>query len=72
MARSYPYRITLYMYNGHTETHHIAAANYQDAFSKAHRFANPIAFSGRFGGVQFIDCKKLTKKYCQDRHITLE
>lgn len=72
MARSYPYRVTLYMYNGYTETHHIAAANHQDAFSKAHRFANPIAHSGKYGGVQFINCTKVTRQYIQGRHITLE
>ena len=71
MARTYPYRVALYLYSGRIETHHIAAANHQDAFSKAHRFANPIAMSGR-DGVQFIDCKKVTKQYIQDRHITLE
>ena len=71
MTRQYPYRITLYMYSGLLERHHFMASNYQDAFSKAHHFAVPIAMSGR-DGVQFIDVKKLTKKDVTDRHIILE
>ena len=72
MSRSYPYRITLRMYNGMTERHHIEASNYRDAFDKAHRFANPIAYSGKYGGVQFIDVQKLTKAYCADHGIKFE
>lgn len=72
MTRSYPYRITLYMYSGLSEKHHIKASNYRDAFDKAHRFANPIAMSGRYGGVQFIDVKKLTKQYCEEHAIRFE
>ena len=70
--RSYPYRITLLMYNGMRETHYIKASNYRDAFDKGHRFANPIAFSGKYGGVQFINVDKLTKAYCADHNITFE
>ena len=71
MNRQYPYRITLYMYSGRRETHYIHAMNHADAFSKAHRFANPIAMSGR-DGVQFIDATKLTKQYCIDHAISFE
>lgn len=71
MNRQYPYRITLYMYSGRRETHYIHASNHSDAFCKAHRFANPIAMSGR-DGVQFIDATKLTKQYCIDHNISFE
>ena len=71
MTRSYPYRITLVMYSGRRETHYIHATNHADAFSKAHRFANPIAASGR-DGVQFINTTKLTKAYCEEHHIIFE
>lgn len=71
MARPAPYRITLYLYSGLTERHHITADNYRDAFSKAHRFAVPIAMSGT-DGVRFIDVKRLTKQYVADHGITME
>ena len=71
MNRLYPYRIDLYLYSGRRETHYIKASNHADAFDKAHRFANPIAMSGR-DGVQFINDKKLTKKYCTDNNILFE
>lgn len=71
MTRSYPYRITLRLYSGLTERHYIEASNYRDAFDKAHRFAIPIAMSGR-DGVQFIDVQKLTKAYCADHGIKFE
>ena len=71
MTRSYPYRITLRMYSGLTERHYIEASNYADAFDKAHRFANPIAYSGR-DGVQFIDVDKLTRSYCTEHKIAFE
>ena len=58
MNRLYPYRIDLLMYSGRRETHYIKAMNHRDAFDKAHRFANPIAMSGR-DGVQFINDTKL-------------
>ena len=70
-TRSYPYRITLHLYSGRRESHYIEASNYRDAFDKAHRFANPIAMSGR-DGVQFINVQRLTRQYCTDNHITLE
>ena len=70
--REYPYRITLRMYSGMSDTHYIKANNYADAFSKAHRFANPIAYYSHTDGVQFIDVKKLTVRYCSDHHITFE
>ena len=72
MNRSYPYRITLVMYNGMTERHHITARNYRDAFDKAHHFANPIAYSGKYGGCQFINVDKLTKQYVTDHNIKME
>ena len=76
MTRTYPYRITLYMYSGLTERHHIMASNHRDAFDKAHRFANPIAYSGKYkghvDGVRFIDVKKLTKAYCTEHNIIFE
>jgi len=72
MTRSYPYRITLRMYNGYVERHYIEALNYRDAFDKGHRFANPIAYSGKYGGVQFIDVQKLTRQYVKDNGITFE
>ena len=71
MNRSYPYKITLRLYSGRRETHYIEASNHRNAFDKAHRFANPIAMSGR-DGVQFIDVLKLTRSYCSDHHITFE
>ena len=71
MIRTYPYRITLLCYSGRHHVHHIEANDRQDAFSKAHRFANPIAMSGR-DGVQFIDVKRLTRQYCKDNHIIFE
>ena len=71
MNRLYPYRIDLLMYSGRRETHYIKAMNHRDAFDKAHRFANPIAMSGR-DGVQFINDTKLTKQYCIDNHISFE
>lgn len=71
MNRLYPYRIDLLMYSGRRETHYIKAMNHRDAFDKAHRFANPIAMSGR-DGVQFINDTKLTKQYCFDHHISFE
>lgn len=71
MNRQYPYRITLVMYSGRRETHYIHATNHADAFSKAHRFANPIAMSGH-DGVQFIDDTKLTKQYCIDHGVQFE
>ena len=71
MTRSYPYKITLFLYSGLRETHYVKASNHSDAFSKAHRFAVPIAMSGH-DGVQFIDTKKLTKAYCIDHNITFE
>ena len=71
MNRLYPYRIDLLMYSGRRETHYIKAMNHRDAFDKAHRFANPIAMSGR-DGVQFITPTKLTKQYCADNHISFE
>lgn len=67
----FPYRISLMLYSGLIETHYIKAANRSDAFDKAHRFANPIAASGR-DGVQFINTTKLTKAYCEEHHITFE
>ena len=72
MNRSYPYQITLRMYDFTREVHYIHASNYRDAFDKAHRFANPIAMSGKYGGVQFIDVQKMTKAYCADHGITFE
>lgn len=69
MNREYPYRITLLLYSGRRETHYIKASNHQDAFSKAHRFANPIAVSGT-DGCQFINVDRLTKQYCADHGIT--
>lgn len=72
MNRLYPYRIDLWMYSGHRETHYIKAKNHADAFSKAHHFAVPIAMSGKYGGVQFINDTKLTKQYCIDHHISFE
>lgn len=72
MSRSYPYKITLRMYDFTREVHYIHASNYGDAFDKAHRFANPIAMSGAHGGVQFIDVQKLTKSYCTEHGITFE
>lgn len=71
MTRLYPYRVTLHLYSGLRETHYIKAMNHRDAFDKAHRFANPIAMSGR-DGVQFINDTKLTKQYCIDHHISFE
>lgn len=71
MNRLYPYRVTLTLYSGRRETHYIKAMNHSDAFDKAHRFANPIAMSGR-DGVQFITDTKLTKQYCIDNHISFE
>lgn len=75
-THSYPYRITLRMYSGLTEHHYIEASNYGDAFDKAHRFANPIAYSGKYhghtDGVQFIDVDKLTRTYCAERGIQFE
>ena len=71
MTRSYPYRITLRLYSGRTERHHIEASNHRDAFDKAHRFANPIAMSGR-DGVQFIDVLRLTRSYCSEHGIKFE
>lgn len=71
MAREYPYRITLLLYSGRRITKHIKAANQRDAFSKAHRFANPIAASGR-DGVQFINTQKLTKAYCEQYGIVFD
>ena len=76
MNRFYPYRITLRMYSGLTERHHIMASNYRDAFDKAHRFADPIACNGKYhghtDGVQFIDVQKLTKAYCTEHGIKFE
>lgn len=72
MTRLYPYRITLCMYSGMTEQHYIEASNYRDAFSKSFRFSVPIAMSGRYGGVQFTNVQKLTRKYCADRNIKFE
>lgn len=71
MTRQYPYQITLILYSGNRSRHYIKASNHREAFSKAHRFANPIAMSGH-DGVQFIDVKKLTKQYCIDHNIKLE
>lgn len=71
-ARTYPYRVTLHMYNGMQEEHYIHARNERDAFDKGHKFANPIAYSGRYGGVQFIVPKKITKQYCIDHKIKFE
>lgn len=71
MNRSYPYRITLRLYSGGLHVHHIEARSQVDAFDKAHRFANPIAMSGR-DGVQFIDVKRLTRQYCSDHNIIFE
>ena len=71
MTRLYPYRITLSLYSGLRETHYIKAENHRDAFSKAHRFAVPIAMSGS-DGVQFITPVKLTKQYCIDHDIKFE
>ena len=71
MTRSYPYKITLLCYSGRHHVHYIEAADRYDAFNKAHRFANPIAMSGR-DGVQFIDVQRLTRQYCTDNHITIE
>ena len=71
-VRMYPYKVTLYMYNGMREYHYIHARNERDAFDKAHRFANPIAMSGKYGGVQFIVPKRLTKQYCIDNKIIFE
>lgn len=71
MNRSYPYKITLRLYSGLRETHYIEASNRRDAFDKSHRFANPIAMSGR-DGVQFIDVTRLTRSYCTDHGITFE
>lgn len=71
MTREYPYRITLLLYSGKRIVKHIKAANQRDAFDKAHRFANPIAASGR-DGVQFINTEKLTKAYCEQRGIVFD
>lgn len=71
MTRTYPYRIALMLYSGRIEHHYIEAANYRDAFDKAHRFANPIAMSGR-DGVQFIDVRKLTRAYCIEHGVAFE
>lgn len=70
--RSYPYKITLRMYDFTRETHYIHASNHRDAFDKAHRFANPIAMSGAHGGCQFIDTQKLTKAYCDEHNVVFE
>ena len=70
-TRSYPYRITLMCYSGRHHIHYIKASDRSDAFNKAHRFAIPIAMSGR-DGVQFIDVKRLTKAYCLDYGIKFE
>ena len=70
--RQYPYRITLVMYNGMHETHYIMASNHRDAFEKAHYFANPIAYTGKYGGVQFILDTKLTKAYIEEHNIRIE
>lgn len=69
MEKTYPYRITLIMYSGRRETHYIKASDRHDAFSKAHRFANPIALSSS-DGVQFINVDRITKQYCADHGIT--
>lgn len=71
-TRTYPYRITLHMYNGMQEEHYIHAGNEREAFDKAHKFTNPIAYYGKYGGVQFITPKKLTKQYCIDHKIIFE
>lgn len=71
MNRQYPYRVVLLMYSGRRESHYIKAANHRDAFDKAHRFANPIAMSGR-DGVQFINAERLTKQYCDDYGVVFE
>lgn len=71
MNRQYPYRVVLLMYSGRRESHYIKAANHRDAFDKAHRFANPIAMSGR-DGVQFINAERLTKQYCEDYGVVFE
>lgn len=71
MPRSYPYRVTLFMYSGRRESHYIHATDRHDAFSKAHRFANPIACSGT-DGVQFINVTRLTKQYCTDNAVRFE
>lgn len=71
MAKEYMYKIALYLYSGKIEYHYIKAENKRDAFDKAHRFANPIAMSGK-DGVQFINETRLTKAYCKEHHITAE
>ena len=71
MNRQYPYRVVLLMYSGRRESHYIRATDRRDAFDKAHRFANPIAASGR-DGVQFIDVTRLTKQYCTDNSVRFE
>lgn len=71
MTRSAPYKVTLMLYSGRRETHYIPATDRHDAFNKAHRYANPIAMSGR-DGVQFINVQRLTRQYCTDNNITLE
>ena len=71
MSRMYPYLITLVCYSGRRYRYHIHASNHLDAFDKAHRFANPIAMSGR-DGVQFIDCTKLTKQYCIENNVSFD
>ena len=69
--REYAYKIRLYLYSGKIETHYIKATDRHDAFNKAHRFANPIAMSGR-DGVQHILTYRLTKQYCTDHNIVFE
>ena len=70
--REYPYKIALRMYDFTSETHYIHASNHRDAFSKAHRFSNPIAMSGKHGGVQFIYIQKLTKAYCEQHGVVFD
>lgn len=69
--KTYPYRITLWMYSGLRYTHYIEASDRHDAFDKAHRFANPLAQSSH-DGVQFIHTERLTKQYCKDNNIIFE
>ena len=71
MPRIYPYRITLLCYSGMRHVHYVEAQDRHDARSKAYRFANPIAVSGR-DGVQFIDVTRITRQYCTDHGIKFE
>lgn len=71
MTREFSYRITLLMYSGLRHVHYIKAQDHADAFSKAHRFSNPLAQS-HHDGVQFINVDRITKQYCKDHRVVFE